>query len=238
MSRALPRALPQATRRYRQVRRLWHREGVRGLGVRARRAVVRSLERGDHVPEVLPADVLQADLAAPYQPPVPQLGDGQHMTVNWVMTPPGPGSGGHTTLFRLSRHLTARGHSCRIYLYDVYGSDAAYQRDVLRSAYPNFRGAVQDTIDGMDDAHAVSPRWQTAYPVFNARCSRQAVLSRPGPRAVVLSGEHRERARPNTRTNGIPRDHRRAVVGGKLADELRHGGRLVRLRLRHRSVRR
>lgn len=132
--------------------------------------VVRSFERGAQVPEVLPADVLQADLSAPYEPPVPQLRDGEGMTLNWVMTPPGPGSGGHTTLFRLIDYLERQGHDCRVYLYDVYGSDAAYHETVLRSAFPKFRGTVHDMSASMGDAHAVfATSWQTAYPVFNAR---------------------------------------------------------------------
>ena len=167
---AVTRALPRATRRYRQVCRLWEREGAHGLGMRARRAVARSLERGVLVPEVLPEDVLAADLAAPYTPWVPQFGAGDRLAVNWVMTPPGHGSGGHTTLFRLIEYLERRGHECRIYLYDVYGSDAEYHERVLRSAFPHFRGPVADMTGSMDDAHAVfATSWQTAYPVFNAR---------------------------------------------------------------------
>jgi O-antigen biosynthesis protein len=74
-------------------------------------------------------------------------------------------------MFRLIEHLERTGNVCRIYLYDVYGGDAAYYADRLRKVFPKFMGEVHDATSGMADAHAVmATAWPTAYPVFNDRC--------------------------------------------------------------------
>jgi beta-1,2-rhamnosyltransferase WsaF-like protein len=94
------------------------------------------------------------------------------LVVNWVMSPPGAGSGGHTTIFRLIEHLERTGNICRVYLYDVYGGDAAYYGRRLRKVFPRFNGEIHDVADGMADSHAVvATAWPTAYPVFSDRCS-------------------------------------------------------------------
>jgi glycosyltransferase involved in cell wall biosynthesis len=132
--------------------------------------VAQNILRGVSIPEVLREDVLAADLDAPFDPPVPPVREGEALVLSWVMTPPSRGSGGHTTLFRLIEHLERRGHDCRVFLYDVYGSDAAYHEAVLRDAFPQFRGPVLDMTERPDDAHALfATSWQTAYPVYRSR---------------------------------------------------------------------
>ena len=91
--------------------------------------------------------------------------------VNWVTSPPAAGSGGHTTLFRLVEHIERSGNVCRVYLYDIYGGDAAYYGSRLRKVFPGFKGEICDVTHGMADAHAVvATAWPTAYPVYNDRC--------------------------------------------------------------------
>lgn len=117
------------------------------------------------------ADVLAADLARPFRPRVPVIVSGQPITINWVTTPPRPGSGGHTTLFRLIRYLEMHGYRNRIYFYDVYGGDHAYYEAIVRQYY-GFHNEVGRVENGMEDAHAVvATSWPTAYPVFNSRCA-------------------------------------------------------------------
>jgi glycosyltransferase involved in cell wall biosynthesis len=92
--------------------------------------------------------------------------------VNWVITPPGPGSGGHTTLFRLVRHLVDAGHTCRIYVDDVYGSDAADHEPAVRHYLDGAPATVADVVAGMADADAVvATSWTTAYPAYNDPCA-------------------------------------------------------------------
>jgi hypothetical protein len=93
------------------------------------------------------------------------------MVVNWVMSPPAAGSGGHTTIFRLIEHLERSGHVCRVYLYDIYGGDAAYYSSRVRKVFPGFAGEISDVANGMADAHAVvATAWPTAYPVYADQC--------------------------------------------------------------------
>jgi hypothetical protein len=87
------------------------------------------------------------------------------------MTAPSPGSGGHTTIFRIINYLEAHGYRNRVYLDDVYGGDHLYYASIVRS-YFGFQGLVARVEDGMEDAHAViATAWSTAYPVWNASCS-------------------------------------------------------------------
>ena len=89
----------------------------------------------------------------------------------WVTVPAAPRAGGHTTLYRIVNYLQAHGYVNRVYFYDVHNVDLDYYRQVLRRCY-GFGGEVGSTRDGIADADAViATSWQTAYPVFNARCS-------------------------------------------------------------------
>jgi glycosyltransferase involved in cell wall biosynthesis len=88
-----------------------------------------------------------------------------------VTSPPSPGSGGHTTLFRIINYLEASGYINRVYFYDVYRGDHRYYESIVRRYY-GFRGPVAAVDEGMEDAHAVvATAWNTAYPVFNSRCT-------------------------------------------------------------------
>lgn len=42
------------------------------------------------------------------------------LTLNWLVTEPFPGSGGHTGIFRMIRHLVDFGHVCHIYVIPVH----------------------------------------------------------------------------------------------------------------------
>jgi glycosyltransferase involved in cell wall biosynthesis len=117
------------------------------------------------------ADIVTADLSKPFQPMVPAIAPGKQVIVNWVTTPARPGSGGHTTLFRVVRYLEAHGYRNRIYFYDVYRGDHRYYASVVRHYY-DFHGPVKSVDAGMEDAHAVvATSWPTAYAVFNCRCA-------------------------------------------------------------------
>jgi glycosyltransferase involved in cell wall biosynthesis len=117
------------------------------------------------------ADVMAADLSRPYHPVIPRVVPGQPLIANWVTTPPAPGSGGHTTLFRIIRYLEAHGYRNRVYFYDVYRGDHNYYESIVRSYY-DFHGSVANVEDGMEDAHmVVATGWPTAYPIFNSRCT-------------------------------------------------------------------
>ena len=162
----------EVRRRYRQVRRLWQEGGSREVLNRVRRAVAGRLAPAvSHLP-VRRADILAADLTMPRTWPPLALGYDEPIIINWVTTPPAPGSGGHTTMFRLIEYLERAGHQCRVYIYDVHGGDPSYFSSQVRELHPRFRGPVADVMKGMAAAHAVvATSWQTAYPVFNDPCA-------------------------------------------------------------------
>jgi glycosyltransferase involved in cell wall biosynthesis len=171
ISAPLKRVLNQISRRVRQLRRLWGEGGSQPALDIVKRAVVKLLAPATQLLEVRSADVLAADLAVPRVWSSLAIKSEQRLVVNWVTSPPSAGSGGHTTVFRLIKHLEQSGHLCRIYLYDVYGGDAIYYGSRIREFFPWFAGEVNDVINGMADAHAViATSWPTAYPVYNDRC--------------------------------------------------------------------
>lgn len=167
----LKRVQAEASRRFRQVRRLWAEQGSTGVRDWARRAVAMRLAPPAMPLDVRPADVLAADLRVLRSwSPLPFDGK-EPLVVNWVMSPPSAGSGGHTTAFRIIEHLERSGSTCRVYLYDNHRGDAAYYASRTREVFPGFRGEINDVADGMADAHAVvATSWPTAYPVYSDDC--------------------------------------------------------------------
>ncbi len=165
------RARTQIARRYRQFREVSKNEGSRWIIDRIRAAFANWIAPKKDIMPVRRNDVLAADLSKPYQAVVPKIDPGHKITVNWVTTPPSPGSGGHTTMFRIIRYLEAHGYANRVYLYDVYHSDRHYYESIIRRFY-NFEGKVASLDDKMEDSNAVvATSWLTAYPVFNSRCT-------------------------------------------------------------------
>lgn len=53
-----------------------------------------------------PEDIMEAARRGTVDKPRPRTGS---LDVGWVCTPPGPGSGGHTTFFRMVQGLADRG---------------------------------------------------------------------------------------------------------------------------------
>jgi O-antigen biosynthesis protein len=162
-------AVRQISRRWRQFARILQTEGTRGISSRVRRGVSKRLMERNIDWEVMPQDLVAADLANPFAPAALPLGGTEPIRVNWVVEPPGPYSGGHTTLFRTIRYLEAQGYLNRIYFYDPYRGDHDYYKQIARD-YHNVTCPIDNISDGLTDAHAlVATAWQTAYPVFNAR---------------------------------------------------------------------
>ena len=91
--------------------------------------------------EIRRADIVAADLSRPFRPAVPMVAAGQPIVMNWVMSPPSLGSGGHTTLFRIINYLQAHGYENRIYFYDAYRGDHEYYKSIVRRYY-DFHGPV------------------------------------------------------------------------------------------------
>ena len=171
MNSMIDRARIQLSRRYRQLLDIWKTEGIHGINQRTRIAAAQWLTPKDALMPVRHSDVLAADLSRPFQAVIPKIRPKQPLVVNWVTTPAGPGSGGHTTLYRMIRYLEVHGYVNRVYFYDVYRGDHQYYESFARRSY-GFNGHIGRVDDTMEDAHAVvATSWPTAYPVFNARCA-------------------------------------------------------------------
>lgn len=167
----LSSARRQAARRSRQVKSILANEGHRGITDRARTMMADWMRPKRIVWQVEPSDVIAADLSQPFKPIVPRLAPGEAITVNWVTTPAGPGSGGHMTTYRMIRYLDRLGYTNRVYFYDLHRADRKYYEDVAREHY-GFTNQIADVRDGISDAHAIiATSWPTAYPLFNARCT-------------------------------------------------------------------
>jgi glycosyltransferase involved in cell wall biosynthesis len=164
------RASRQFARRYRQFRKLLATKELRKTVILIRAATADHIRPKNIPPPVGFDQVLAADLSHPAQFSIPDILPGRPIELNWVMVPPGPGSGGHTTIFRIIRYLEAHGYINRVYFYNIYGADHQYYESIIRDFY-NFHGYVGKMDREMEDAHAViATAWSTAYPVFNSNC--------------------------------------------------------------------
>jgi hypothetical protein len=89
---------------------------------------------------------------------------GRPLTVGWAMTPPGPGSGGHTTNFRMVQALEEAGHRCVIHLYDRHQSRVDFHASVIREHWPAMKARVVDARMGLEPADAyVATSWESAH---------------------------------------------------------------------------
>lgn len=94
-------------------------------------------------------------------------------TFNWLMPPPGKGSGGHMTIFRFIRYLEQAGHTCRIYFHNPGpGSSVAAVRAIMGDAFPK----VSATMEWLEQEADMAPSdgifatsWQTAYTVYSSK---------------------------------------------------------------------
>ena len=96
--------------------------------------------------------------------PSPARPRGSALEIGWVLSPPAPGSGGHTTLFRFVEALERAGHRCVLYLYDTGSGSLADREAVIRRWWPGVRAEVRSVDDGLPDMDAwVATAWHTAH---------------------------------------------------------------------------
>lgn len=158
------------TDRVRQTRRLLETEGSGGVTRRLRRRMAARLVPAGSQP--LPISATDFDRAEEmalggWTYPAPPIAcPGEPLSVAWVCAPPGPGSGGHTTMFRLVAGLERAGHRCRVYLHDRHGWATEQHTATIRSHWPQVQAEVRDLADGIADCDAiVATSWPTAYAV-------------------------------------------------------------------------
>ena len=143
------------------VRRL-RAEGGRGVARRVVRRAYDRLQAGALEFPLLPGDV--ADSTRMAAPPPLSVPRGQRLTVGWLCAPPGAGSGGHTTMFRMVQALEQAGHRCLVLVYDRHGGDLRQHAQVVREAWPWVRAEVVDVDSGLRQVDAcVATGWPTAH---------------------------------------------------------------------------
>jgi len=159
--------------RVRQTRRLVRSEGLPGVSLRVRRRLADRLLPAGSQPLPLADESFDGACRAEtsgwtYPGPLKQP-PGAPLTVAWVCAPPGPGSGGHTTMFRLVAALERAGHRCVIYLHDRHGWELERHTATIRSHWPAVRAEVADLAGGIEDCDAVvATGWETAYAVLGS----------------------------------------------------------------------
>lgn len=86
--------------------------------------------------------------------------------IGWVVVPPMPGSGGHTSLFRMVAAAGRAGYRNTLLFYDAYNGDFATNVERLRRGWPRLECGVADVADGAAGFDAVvASSWPTAHVV-------------------------------------------------------------------------
>ena len=158
--------------RARQFGRLLSSEGPAGLLRRARRRLADKLMPHDTELEISNADFASAAalVAAGWRlrAPRPWAGGGP-LDVAWVCSPPTPGSGGHTTLFRMVRAFQDAGHRCTVYLLDPHEGELSRHIRRMREGWPELEVEVRDYRSGVHDCHAIfATGWQSAWALLGS----------------------------------------------------------------------
>lgn len=157
-------------------------EGVLAVGIRSLEFIQKKTRRSSHSHKVhhkintgaIYDEVLFADPSKPANAKWHGVRTKKEsLTFNWLMPPPGKGSGGHTTIFRFIRYLELSGHTCRIYMHNPGpGSTVEAVKAIMGDAFPVVKAEMQwlkqdDEMAPADGIFATS--WQTAYTVYNSK---------------------------------------------------------------------
>jgi hypothetical protein len=105
-----------------------------------------------------------ADSAVRRRPPPPPVREDRALRIGWLTTPPGPGSGGHTTMFRMVEALERAGHQCEMVLYHRNGGPVDRHLATIRSGWPGVRAGIRSADDGFDGLDAcIATNWPSAH---------------------------------------------------------------------------
>ena len=137
--------------------------GPRGIAQRVAQRAYRRTGAADLLFNLDLKDLL-VDLPAELPVPSTRPEPGRQLRIGWVATPPSPGSGGHTTLFRIIEALETAGHQCVLFLYDKHGVDESRMTAVVREHWPATHAEVRDSRAGINEVDAVvATSWESAH---------------------------------------------------------------------------
>jgi glycosyltransferase involved in cell wall biosynthesis len=150
------------------------RKSPREIAQHAVRRLSDRLDVGELDFPLLPHDI--ADSHAPVTPEAPAALPGRRR-LGWIVVPPGAGSGGHTTLFRMMEAARAAGFENTLLFYDRYRSDHGNNARTVRDAWPWLQCDIQpvsERLEGFDGIVASS--WPTAHVAARRRLPGQPVV--------------------------------------------------------------
>ena len=118
-------------------------------------------------------DVISADPSKPANRRWKGLNHFKPLCFNWLMPPPGKGSGGHMTLFRFIKYLEDHGHKCRIYFFKPNPTSTVEDvLNVMGDSFPPVKAQMSwlKENEEMDDADGIfATSWETAYSVYASK---------------------------------------------------------------------
>ena len=158
--------LGEASNTVRQARRgfrLWRQCGTEVTVKRIARAAYHRLDAGS-LEFLLELDDVADSRNLRLATPTGFVDRRRRLRVGWVSTPPGLGSGGHTTMFRMVGALERAGHECTIFLYDRYGSELRQREAIIRQGWPDVKARVVNAREGIVGVDAcIATSWHTAH---------------------------------------------------------------------------
>jgi hypothetical protein len=173
------KVVKNATRKTKIAYNLLKDEGVIAVGIRTLEFIQKKTRRSKSKRNKIDTsaiykEVLLADPSFPanrdYKAPKAQK---QSLTFNWLMPPPGKGSGGHMTIYRFIEYLENAGHTCRIYFHNPGpGSSVEAVQAIMGGSFPPVKAETKwlQTHEEMADADALfATSWQTAYTVYASK---------------------------------------------------------------------
>jgi O-antigen biosynthesis protein len=146
----------------RQVVRMVREGGIKHLLRRAARVTYRRTGAAALDFPLLRRDIIDSTTLSLPEPTTGPV-TGSPLTIGWVCAPPGPRSGGHTTMFRFVEALEAAGHRCVVYLYDTFGGSTSRHEQVIRRSWPQVQAEVCDAAEMQPHDAYVATAWPTAH---------------------------------------------------------------------------
>lgn len=143
--------------------RMIRQRGVRGTVRRAAQVTLHRWSQSESRLPLLPEDIAHSstlELATP----ATHVSHERPLKVGWVCPPGGPGSGGHTTMFRMVQALEDAGHECHLFLYDRFGGELRRHARAVRAGWPTSRPVVHDALAGIGGVDmALATSWESAH---------------------------------------------------------------------------
>lgn len=94
--------------------------------------------------------------------------------IAWICTPPGPGSGGHTTFFRMVQAVQDAGHECTVLFYNRHGGNMQRHINVIRASWPWLEASIAEVPEQISGyTSCVASSWETAHVLASRRNRRE-----------------------------------------------------------------